>query len=346
MPSGKPVNPYPAPRRWIILVPAAVMLAAAIMLPQRAAKPRPEPLPDLPDLPAADEPLAYELPDEELPETTIVESVIPELTLLENPPVQTAGETVVPVVSDGKTSSGGTVYFRNETKYTIDTDAMLKADCPVSLGKSGVQVLIMHTHGTEAYTKTRAEPYTESDSYRTTDKNHNMLRIGQEITDILNKRGISTVHSETLNDYPAYNGAYTRALRDIESYVKKYPSVRLVIDVHRDALSSGTTYYKTVANVDGKQTAQLLFVAGTNEGGLKHDNWKKNLTYQAQLHDLLNTRYPGIMRPMSIRKGRFNQHVRLGSMLLEVGTNGNTLEEALAAARIFAQVLADQLLGK
>jgi len=345
MPSARPVNSYPAPRRWILILPAAVMLAAAILLPQRAAKAQPL----LPDLPAADEPLSSALPDEELPETSIIESVLPELALVgqaTNIAATDAEAAPVVVVKDGEISSGGTVYMRNETSFEIDTAAMLKAACPVSLGKSGVQVLIMHTHGTEAYTPTSAEPYTESDSYRTTDDQHNMLRIGQEITDILNTRGVSTVHSTTLNDYPAYNGAYTRALKDIQSYVGKYPTIRVIIDVHRDALSAGTTAYKTVANVDGAQTAQMLFVTGTNEGGLSHDNWRQNMTYQVQLYDRLNTLYPGIMRPMSIRKGRFNQHVRTGSMLLEVGTNGNTLEEALTAARLFANMLADQLLKK
>ncbi|MEA5038987.1 MAG: stage II sporulation protein P [Clostridiaceae bacterium] len=344
MPSARPINPYPAPRRWMLILPAAVMLAAAILLPPRAAQAQPP----QPDLPAADEQLAPALPDEELPETAVIESILPDLSLVD-PPATNESEpdaTPVVVVKDGESSSGGTVYFRNETDYAIDTAAMLKSPCPVSLGKSGVQVLIMHTHGTEAYTQTKANPYTESDPYRTTDSQHNMLRVGQEITDILNSRGISTVHSTTLNDYPAYNGCYTRALTDIKSYVEKYPSIRVIIDVHRDALSTGTTAYKTVANVNGQQTAQLLFVTGTNAGGLTHDNWRQNMTYQVQLHDLLNTLYPGIMRPMSVRKGRFNEHVRTGSMLLEVGTNGNTLEEALAAARIFANVLADQLLGE
>ena len=147
----------------------------------------------------------------------------------------------------------------------------------------------------------------------------------------------------TLNAYPAYNGSYNRALKDINHYVEANPSIQLIIDVHRDAIASGSTYYKTAAEVDGKQTAQLMFVTGTDAGGLTHDHWQENLTFQAQLHHRLNSACPGIMRPMSIRASRFNQHVRIGSMLLEVGACGNTLEEALAAAEIFANTLADTL---
>lgn len=117
-----------------------------------------------------------------------------------------------------------------------------------------------------------------------------------------------------------------------------------MIDVHRDAIGTAGKYYKTIAKVDGQQTAQLMFVAGTDEGGLKHPDWRKNLTFQAQLQDRINGACPGMMRPISIRTGRFNQHVRLGSMLVEVGSCGNTLEEALAAAEVFARSLADALL--
>ena len=137
---------------------------------------------------------------------------------------------------------------------------------------------------------------------------YHMLRVGQLIADTLNARGVRTVHSTALNDYPAYSGAYTRALKDIGAWVKKYPTVRIVIDVHRDAMMSGGKVYKTVAAIGGVQTAQLEFVAGTDAGGLSHDRWRQNLTYQVQLQYRLNTRFPGLMRPLNLRRGRFNQH--------------------------------------
>ena len=291
------------------------------------------------DLPASDEPDAFPLPLVDfLPTAPESSAVSMPIAVVEQPPQP----VFTPSPSDYQGT--GTVYFKNETDYAIDMTSLLQKDSPVALGEEGVQVLIMHTHGTEAYTQSPDHTYAASGEYRTTDSSANMLRVGQEICDILNDRGISAVHSRTLNDYPAYNGSYNRALKDIQAHIQQYPTIQLVIDVHRDAIATGNTYYKTAAVVDGQQTAQLMFVTGTDAGGLTHDHWQDNLAFQAQLHDRLNSTYPGIMRPMSIRASRFNQHIRKGSMLVEVGACGNTLEEALAAAQIFANTLADALL--
>ena len=291
------------------------------------------------DLPASDEPDAFPLPLVDfLPTAPESSAVSMPIVVVEQPPQP----VFTPSPSDYQGT--GTVYFKNETDYAIDMTSLLQKDSPVALGEEGVQVLIMHTHGTEAYTQSPGHAYVASGEYRTTDSSANMLRVGQEICDILNDRGVSAVHSRTLNDYPAYNGSYNRALKDIQAHIQQYPTIQLVIDVHRDAIATGNTYYKTAAVVDGQQTAQLMFVTGTDAGGLSHDYWQDNLAFQAQLHDRLNSTYPGIMRPMSIRASRFNQHIRKGSMLLEVGACGNTLEEALAAAQIFANTLADALL--
>ena len=291
------------------------------------------------DLPASDEPDTFPLPLVDfLPTAPESSAVSMPIVVVEQPPQP----VFTPSPSDYQGT--GTVYFKNETDYAIDMTSLLQKDSPVALGEEGVQVLIMHTHGTEAYTQSPGHAYVASGEYRTTDSSANMLRVGQEICDILNDRGISAVHSRTLNDYPAYNGSYNRALKDIQAHIQQYPTIQLVIDVHRDAIATGNTYYKTAAEVDGQQTAQLMFVTGTDAGGLTHDHWQDNLAFQAQLHDRLNSTYPGIMRPMSIRASRFNQHIRKGSMLVEVGACGNTLEEALAAAQIFANTLADALL--
>ena len=313
-----------------------LLLCGGLMLALRLFFPTAQPPVDLP---ASDEPDAFPLPLVDfLPTAPESSAVSMPIVVVEQPPQP----VFTPSPSDYQGT--GTVYFKNETDYAIDMTSLLQKDSPVALGEEGVQVLIMHTHGTEAYTQSPGHAYVASGEYRTTDSSANMLRVGQEICDILNDRGISAVHSRTLNDYPAYNGSYNRALKDIQAHIQQYPTIQLVIDVHRDAIATGNTYYKTAAEVDGQQTAQLMFVTGTDAGGLTHDHWQDNLAFQAQLHDRLNSTYPGIMRPMSIRASRFNQHIRKGSMLVEVGACGNTLEEALAAAQIFANTLADALL--
>lgn len=313
-----------------------LLLCGGLMLALRLFFPTAQPPVDLP---ASDEPDAFPLPLVDfLPTAPESSAVSMPIVVVEQPPQP----VFTPSPSDYQGT--GTVYFKNETDYAIDMTFLLQKDSPVALGEQGVQVLIMHTHGTEAYTQSPGHAYVASGEYRTTDSSANMLRVGQEICDILNDRGVSAVHSRTLNDYPAYNGSYNRALKDIQAHIQQYPTIQLVIDVHRDAIATGNTYYKTAAEVDGQQTAQLMFVTGTDAGGLTHDHWQDNLAFQAQLHDRLNSTYPGIMRPMSIRASRFNQHIRKGSMLVEVGACGNTLEEALAAAQIFANTLADALL--
>jgi stage II sporulation protein P len=169
--------------------------------------------------------------------------------------------------------------------------------------------------------------------------------VGAALCAQLQSMGIAAVQATEYHDYPSYNGAYTRALTDIKGWLKKYPSIKLVIDVHRDALMEGSTVYKTMAQIQGNPCAQLMLVAGTDGGNLSHPNWKQNAAFQVQLHHALNTAYPSIMRPMSFRAGRYNQHMTSGSMLVEVGTCGNSLQEALTAGRLFANTLADLLLN-
>ena len=261
-----------------------------------------------------------------------------------SPPASAEATAVTIDGSSAGYTGSGAVYIKNETDYAVDTSALLAAPDKVKLSGDKVQVLIMHTHGTEAYTPTPENSYTPTDTDRTTDSRYNVLRVGQEICDILNSRGIKTVHSETLNDSPTYSGSYSPALDDISRYIKENPSIKLVIDVHRDAMISASgKKYKTVADINGGQAAQLMLVCGTDAGGLVHDGWRDNLSFQLKLQSRINTGYPGLMRPLNIRKARFNQHVTTGSMLLEVGTSGNTLEEALVSARIFAGELCTAL---
>ena len=293
--------------------------------------------------PNTDEPVPDE--DENTPAAQIAlpESAPPEI-FADLPPANVTSVTI-----DGKSSGyvgSGSVYIQNRSKYEIDIPALLAAEDGVKLSGDDVQVLIMHTHGSEAYTPDPFNNYTPTDTDRTTDTRYNVVRVGEEIKSVLESRGIKTVHSTKLHDSPAYNGSYNRALEDISAQIKEHPSIKVVIDVHRDAMETQNgTKYKTVAEINGETMAQLMFVAGTDGGGLSHDNWKSNLSFQMKLQNRLNTTYPGLMRPLNIRDERFNQHVTLGSML-EVGTSGNSLPEALASVRLFANALADELLSR
>ncbi len=211
--------------------------------------------------------------------------------------------------------------------------------------EKGPQILIMHTHCTEAYTMADGDKYKESDESRTTDENYNMVRVGEEMKAVFEDMGLSVVHDKTTYDYPGYNGSYGRSLEGVKSYLDKYPTIQVVLDVHRDALidSDGTAYAKTTT-IDGEKVAQVMLVVGTNDGGLTHPDWRKNYTLALKWQGAMLSRASDLPRPIDLRSQRFNQHLTTGSLLVEVGTSGNTLRQALAGARLFAQSAGQQLL--
>ncbi|SMC55841.1 stage II sporulation protein P [Papillibacter cinnamivorans] len=251
--------------------------------------------------------------------------------------------TLIPVSGEGYEVADG-IYVNNQTSQSIDIAALLKAGPGIVFGKTEPQVLVIHTHGSEAYTPDGEDVYMPTDPDRTEDMRYNVVRVGDEITETLEKAGISVVHDRALYDYPSYSGSYTRSLAAIETYLKKYPSIQFVFDIHRDALEADDgTVYKVVSTQNGEKVAQVMFVVGTNDSGLEHPKWKENLKLALCLQAALNKEYPTLMRPVSLRTARFNQHATTGSLIVEVGSSGNTLQEALASARLFAACVAEVL---
>ena len=193
-------------------------------------------------------------------------------------------------------------------------------------------VLILHTHTTESYTK-QTEDYKETASWRTLDEGYNMLSIGDALGRLLAREGITAVHDRQIHDYPSYNGSYNHARKAITQYLQEYPSIRLVLDLHRDAADTGSGQLRPLVTLDGIPTARLMLVLGTGDGGLSHPNWKENLALAAKLHIQLERQAPGITRPLLLRSQRFNQDLHPGALLVEVGAAGNTHAEALAAVQ-------------
>lgn len=239
-----------------------------------------------------------------------------------------------------------TITVNNETSYEVDVAACLSAETSIRAEGDGPQVLIVHTHGSESYTPDAAFPYTPTENERTTDTRYNVVRVGEELQKVLEENGVQAMHIRDIFDSPAYSGSYDRSLAAIEDALAANPTIKIVIDVHRDSiLTDDGTAYKTSCTIDGEEMAQLMFVVGTDEGGLYHPDWQQNLNYVTGLQYQLNRAYPGLMRPVNLRTQRFNQHASPGSMLIEVGSSGNTMPEALAAIRLFGQTLADDLNG-
>ena len=252
------------------------------------------------------------------------------------------GKTMVAGTS-AKYFTFGTVSIYNHTDYDLDVASLLKAAPDLDSHEDGPLVLIYHTHATEAYTMNGTDIYEESDSYRTLNTEQNMVRIGREMKQILEAAGIGVIHDTTLYDYPRYNEAYTRSSQGLAKWLEQYPSIRLVIDVHRDALAaSDGTLYKTVAGtVDN--CAQIMMVMGSDAGGMKHPNWRVNLSLAVSIQKAITDKWATLARPIVLRTSRFNQQQSTGAILLEVGTHGNTLQEAITASRLFARTIADMM---
>lgn len=213
-------------------------------------------------------------------------------------------------------------------------------------GDSMPTVLIVHTHGTEGYTAEAGWEYDGAEEQRTTDAAYSVVRVGRELKALLEERGVTVLHDETMHDKESFAGAYTSSRAAVERYLQEDPDIDLVIDLHRDAALNpdGSAFAPTV-RVDGQAYARLMLVVGTDEGGLYHPDWQKNFSCAAQLQALLNRSLPGLCRDMDLRTERFNQDLSPGMLLIEMGAAGNTMREVLRSAEVLADAVAE-LLGK
>ena len=256
-----------------------------------------------------------------------------------------AARTLVPTDPAGYTVSGR-VYLSNTTDYAL-TPEELREPFSAALGEGDPQILILHTHGSEGYTPVEDKGIVWSGEYRTTDCRYNVVAAGDEMAEVFGAMGISVLHDRTLYDYPSYTDAYERSLAAIETYLDQYPSIRFVLDVHRDAIEdSAGNQYKVVCDTAEGTAAQMSLVLGSDGGGLEHPNWRENVKLAAAVQEALLGEHEALMRPILLRNSRYNQHATTGSLLVEVGAAGNSPEEAALAARLFAQGMGEVLLGK
>ena len=262
------------------------------------------------------------------------------------PPSQEEG--ILEMTGAGKEGSSylsdGGVYLYNRTKLELDGSLFQAGTVDVTMGE-GPQILIIHTHGSESYSMTDGDRYEESDPYRTTDCTHNVVKVGEEMATVFRAHGFQVVHDPTLFDYPSYNGAYDRSKAAVEQWLTQYPTIQVVLDVHRDALvGSEGQVYKMVSQEAGKKVAQVMMVLGTDGGGAEHPRWRDNLAFALLLQRNLVRGYTSLVRPTVLRNSRYNQQLLPGSILVEVGGHGNTLSEAIAGARLWADNTARTLL--
>ena len=253
--------------------------------------------------------------------------------------------TYTPPVFSAEEADG--IRIAGACSYTPDKQTLLLQPSSLDFQQDGPTVLIVHTHSSEAYTMEAGFEYPESDELRTQDSRYSVIRIGDEIAQILQDAGIEVLHDTEPNDYPNYNGAYERMRQTIEGYLAAYPTIQMVLDLHRDAAEdAGGVPVALTAYPDGEACAELMLVVGTDEGGLPHPDWQENLANALKLQALLNRSAPGLCRDLDLRTERFNQHETPGSLLVEVGASGNTLAEALRSARILGNALVKLIRGE
>jgi stage II sporulation protein P len=179
------------------------------------------------------------------------------------------------VVTKPAVSQGTVIAINNKTDYAVNTSVLLKEALNIKLTGDAPSVLIIHTHSSEAYLPDGDDQYVASDFFRTQDKNESIIRVGDELAEALTKNGITNVHDRNVYDYPSYEGAYNRSYDAIQSYLKKYPSIQLVLDVHRDAIHGADgTVYKTIAQIGDETCSQIMMVVGTNASGARTSSWR------------------------------------------------------------------------
>ena len=279
------------------------------------------------------------------PKYKISEPMIPTLPegneIKENADDTEENDTFPVRVCDLSTNAEYGLALINETSYNPDLLELLGTSLSESSERSNPKVLIYHSHATEGYSDTAGT------SFRTHDSERNMIAIGKIIKEVLEKAGIETIHLTQLFDSKDWSASYDNSNAQVLEELSKDPDIQYVFDIHRDCIGNDEEgYVKTATNIYKKDTAQLMFVCGTDEGGSGHTQWRDNLAFAARLQSETYNSFPSLMRPINLRRASFYQNTTPNSLILECGTCANTLDEAKRGAVIFASTLANYILEK
>lgn len=326
-------------------------------VPQPSQPGQPSPQPDPAPAPGQTTPPAPNAPEQDLPSGATPSAPVPAVP--DPAPVDSPADlpqgwqrvqtTFYPSIGEGERYiplAAGSI--RNLTSYTaaqVDAaahDGGLPFD--IQLDSDQPQVLIMHTHTTECYAEAEGM-VSPTNNGRTTDNAANMAAVGAVLAQVLNDAGICTVQDVTQHDYPSYNGSYGRSRATVEKWLAAYPSIRIVLDVHRDAIENDGVRLAPTVDIGGRSAAQLMIICGADDGTMGMPNFWQNLRFAAALESAVEGAAPGLTRPVLFDYRNYNQQLTTGSLLLEFGTHGNTLPQAQYTAALVGQALADLLRG-
>lgn len=267
---------------------------------------------------------------QEVPKEEKQEALVEAQTDVETEVVDNSG------IQNKYTNTYGSVQIKNESKYEL-TEEMLTPDIELN---DKTDILLFHTHTCESYTSSEQYTYEPTGTFRTTDLNFSVARVGTELKKYLDGYGYQVTHDTTYHDYPAYTGSYNRSLTTVKNDLAAKEETEIVFDIHRDAIGSKSDYAPTV-KIGEEYAAQIMFVIGTDGGGLNHPNWNQNLKFAIKIQEKANEMYPGLFKPIILRNSRYNQHVTRAASIIEVGATGNTLEQTLVSMKYLAKVISE-----
>ena len=243
--------------------------------------------------------------------------------------------------------SGATHIFENvrvknnTDSKPLDIENILSQKLDLSIDKSKPAVLIFHSHTSEGYEMIEREWYACDYTARSNDENRNIVRVGTEIADYLTKLGYTVIHDKTIHD-DNYSDSYSKSRETVAKHLEEHPEIQIVLDIHRDAITQDNgEKIKPVNTIDGKKAAQLMIITGVEEGKVKDfPDWEYNLRFALHLQKKCETMFPGLMRPVLFSQRKYNMDMTRFSLLIEMGSEANTLEEACYSGRMLGAALA------
>ena len=251
-----------------------------------------------------------------------------------NIPTEVSTEVLPSIIPDKSTYEIFGVKLRSECDYDLEKEI---TDLNANFNKNNI--LIFHTHTCESYTPTEQYNYESTGNYRTTDLNYSVARVGDELEKYLKEYGFSVIHDKSYHDYPSYNGSYNRSLVTVKKLLENNSNIDVVIDLHRDAIGDNT--YAPKVQIGDDCCARIMFVIGTDGGGLSHDGWRNNLKFAMKVVQKGNELYPGFFKPIIVRNSRYNHHLSNAACIIEVGATGNTLEECMNSMKYLAKIYSE-----
>lgn len=248
----------------------------------------------------------------------------------------------VTYVTKGATHIFENVRVKNTTETkTLNIEKVLSEPLELSIDKSKPAVLIFHSHTSEGYELIEREWYAQDYTSRSNDENLNVVRVGTEITNYLTALGYTVIHDKTIHDN-SYNDSYPSSRKTVAKHLEENPEIQIVLDIHRDSITlDNGEKIKPVNTIGGKKAAQLMIITGAEEGDVENfPDWEYNLRFALQLQKKCETMFPGLMRPVLFSQRKYNMDMTHFSLLIEMGSEANTLEEACYSGRMLAAALA------